>query len=645
MRTMKIPYKILIIEDDPILLECLGDFLQEVGMHALLAENGRKGVELAAKELPDLILCDILMPKMSGYNVIEKLKNHVTTSLIPFIFLTAKAELEDIHYGMTLGADDYITKPIDFDELLVRITQRMEKIRETIRRSEIKYHAVFDTAHDAILLIRLAGLSIVDVNQAACHMLGYSREEILETPGQRFIQDVDLREVMERQDTRNRGIQEFHNIETTWKRKDDTQIQILVSGKMVTIFEENFLFMMAQDITERKNYEQQLILAKEKAEESNRLKSSILTNISHELRTPLNGILGFSEILQDDLRETEYLPMIENIHLSGRRLMSTLNSIINLSQLHAGKVTMVFKHIDLVAAIKSICKTFDEELNEKKLYLRTEFPGEIIVYTDQQLFKQLFRQIFDNAVKFTQKGGITIRIKAVTQDNTQWQTIEIEDTGIGIDEKFYEMIFHEFRQVSEGYNRKFQGSGLGLTICRKICELMKGKITLKSTPGKGTTITIWLPSTQAEKPIAIKPEELEQSLQPLPVIKTREVPLVLLVEDNEINKTLFELFLKPFYRMDYAFDGKTAVNMARNTRYAAVLMDINLGLGMDGVETTQKIKSIPGYEKTPIIAVTGYTMIGDKERIMGDGCTHYIAKPFEKSSFLAIVKEAIYGKE
>ncbi|NQV03677.1 MAG: response regulator, partial [Bacteroidia bacterium] len=244
--------KILIIEDDPILLESLSDFLQEEGMEVVLAENGKKGVEVAVRELPDLILCDIFMPKMNGYEAFEKLKSDVTTSLIPFIFLTAKAEREDILYGMTLGADDYITKPIDFDELLARITKRMEKTRETIRRSEIKYHAVFEQAHDAILLIRMADLCIVDANQAACDMLEHSREEILEVPGRRFIQDVDLREVVDREDARSWDIQAFHDIETAWRRKDDKQIQVLVSGKMVSMFAENYLFLMAQDITERK---------------------------------------------------------------------------------------------------------------------------------------------------------------------------------------------------------------------------------------------------------------------------------------------------------------------------------------------------------------------------------------------------------
>lgn len=762
--------KILIIEDDPILLESLSDFLQEEGMEVLQAENGKVGVELAGKEFPDLILCDIFMPKLNGYQAFEKLKSNVTTSLIPFIFLTAKAEREDILYGMTLGADDYITKPIDFDELLARITKRMEKTRETIRRSEIKYHAIFETAHDAILLIRLSDLTVMDANQAACEMLGYSREDILEAPGRRFIQDIALNNLFEDKQNINWDIRDFHNIETSWKSKAGKHIQIQVSGRMVTLFAEKVLFMMARDIsevkekekalfesedryrnlvdnigegigivdarerftfvnpaacqifgmnhdkmlgrqlnaflsnearevvkqqsllrqkgeksiyeleiirpdgalrwltvtaspqydiqgdfkgtfgifrdiTERKNYEANLILAKEKAEESDRLKSSILSNISHELRTPLNGILGFSELLQEDLKGTDYMPMIENIYISGRRLMTTLNSIITLSQLQAGKVTMVFKHINLLAAMDSICRSFADQLAEKKNTLHTEFPDELIGYTDQPLFKQLFRQILDNAVKFTSQGRITVRAGTTNRENLAWHTIDIEDTGIGIDREFFDMIFQEFRQVSEGYDRKFQGSGLGLTISRRIAELLKGDITVESVPGKGSKFTIWLPTTNIQPRKQVEPELLEQTLKLAKDKQRLEIPLVLLVEDNLVNKNLIELFLKPTYRMDHAFEGHSAVLMATKTKYDAILMDINLGSGMDGIEATKKIKAIPGYEKIPIIAVTGYTMIGDRERLLEEGCTHYIAKPFEKAAFRALVKEAIFGKE
>lgn len=762
--------KILIIEDDPILLESLAEFLQEEGMTVVMGENGKEGVELAAKELPDLILCDIFMPKMNGYEVFDKLKSDVTTALIPFIFLTAKAEREDILYGMTLGADDYITKPIDFDELLTRITKRMEKTRETIRRSEIKYHAVFETAHDAILMIRLSDLSILDVNSSACGMLGIPKEEMLKTPARRFIKDADLSEVIRKQDSTSWNFQEFQDIETAWTREDGTQIHLQVSGRTVTLFGEKYLFMVARnvsevkekekalyeseernrdlvenigegigivdpeerftyvnpaacqifgvdheqligkklneflsdeagdivtqqsaarkkgektiyeleirrfdetsrwlmvtaspqydmqgafrgtfgifrDITERKNYEKQLILAKEKAEESDRLKTSILSNISHELRTPLNGILGFSELLMEDLSNTEYFPMVENIHISGKRLMSTLNSIITLSQLQAGKVTMVFKHIDIISSIESICRSYEDQIRDKRIFLKKELPQEVTVFTDQQLFKQLFRQLLDNAVKFTSEGGITIRAGRVMEKAQEWQTIEIEDTGVGIDQKFFDMIFQDFRQVSEGYDRKFQGSGLGLTISQKITELMNGRITVDSLPGSGTTFKVWLPVSPAEKQKESEPAAIERTFKIAPVSKNKEVPLVLLVEDNLINRNLIELFLKPAYKMDHAYEGKTAVEMAKETKYDAVLMDINLGAGIDGIEATKAIKSIPGYEQIPIIAVTGYTMIGDREKLLAEGCTHYIAKPFERAAFLSVVKEAIYGTQ
>ncbi len=637
--------KILIIEDDPILSESLADFLTEEGMDVVTADNGITGVEVAVKELPDLILCDIFMPRMNGYETFEKLKNNITTSLIPFIFITAKAEREDILYGMTLGADDYITKPVDFDVLLTRITKRMKKNQESIRRNEIKYHAIFETAHDAILLIRMADLCIIDANQSACTILGHSREDILESSGRKFIQGIELKTEIDDQNIRRLDLHAFDNIETVWETKDNKQIQVLVSGKMVNLFSENYLFMVAQDITGRKIYEDQLILAKEKAEESDRLKSSILSNISHELRTPLNGILGFSELLKDELKESEYFPMIDNIYISGKRLMTTLNSIITLSQLQAGKVTMVFKQINLTSLIEGICKLYEETLGEKNLSLKTELPAEIIVRSDIQLFKQLIKEIIDNAVKFTSQGGITIRSNLVTQDAMSWQTIEIEDTGVGIEQEFYEMIFQEFRQASEGYARKFQGSGLGLTISKRICELMNGKITVVSAPGKGSTFTIWLPAHKPENQISQQPEKRDLASKSSPRSKTREVPLVLLVEDNMINRNLIELFLKPTFRMDHAFEGKTAVKMAMETKYDAVLMDINLGSGMDGIEATKKIKAIPEYMETPIIAVTGYTMIGDREKLIAEGCTHYIAKPFEKSAFLAVVNEAIYRLE
>ncbi len=324
--------------------------------------------------------------------------------------------------------------------------------------------------------------------------------------------------------------------------------------------------------------------------------------------------------------------------------MSTLDSIITLSQLQAGKVTILLKNTNLNAAIKNVYQAFKDKADEKTITLSMDILDDVTAYTDQLLFKQLLQRILDNAIKFTEKGKVVITSRMIMENDVKWQTIRIKDTGIGIDKDFFELIYHEFRQVSEGYNRKFQGSGLGLTISKKTCDLLKGKITLESEPGKGSAFTIWLPASKKAKTHKIKPEEIDTILAPAPIKKSIKSPVILLVEDNLVNKNLIELFLKPHYKMDHAFDGDSAVSMAKKNRYDGILMDINLGAGMDGIQATRMIKAIPEYENIPIIAVTGYTMIGDREKLLAQGCTHYIGKPFEKANFQAIVRDAIFGK-
>ena len=761
---------ILIIEDDQILLESIAEQLDDEGFKVITAGNGEEGAIKAAQSLPDLILCDIYMPRLNGYQTFERIKENLATSLIPFIFLTAKTETEDIMLGMKMGADDYITKPIDFEELVERINKRLNKTRETIKRSEIRYHAIFESAHDAILLIRLSDFRIIDANQAACQLLRQPRETLLGSNGKSIATFPDEKELLSRQIKGGSTLKSlFKDVETSWKKKDGEEVDVLVSGQVIQILSEPMLYLIARnlseikakeyalkeseainrnlienigegigvvdtkevfqfanpaaeqifgvgngelvgknldeflpdpsretvaaqtrkrkegdrtiyeleivqpngnsrwltvtaspqtdadgkhtgtfaifrDITERKVYESHLIQAKEKAEESDRLKTSILSNISHELRTPLNGILGFSELLMEDLKDTEYLPMIENIHLSGHRLMSTLNSIITHSQLQAGKVTMVFRNTDLTAILKKLAETFQEEVEKKNLEFRLDLEEPVDAYTDLPLFQQLVHQLLDNAVKFTLKGSIQVSSKKVSKDGVHWQTICIRDTGIGIEQGFLDMIFDEFRQVSEGFDRKFQGSGLGLSICRKISDLLNGKITVESTVGEGTTFTIWLPVNPAEKRTAGPVEIPAPQIKPSEEKKKKPAPQVLIVEDNIINKNLIERFITPTYKMDHAINGKTAIRMAERKQYDAILMDINLGAGIDGIQTTKTIRTIKGYEYIPIIAVTGYTMIGDREKLLAEGCTHYIAKPFEKIAILNVLREALAGK-
>ena len=329
--------KILIIEDNSVLLDSIADFLAEEGFEIIKALNGEEGVEMAVTHLPDIILSDIYMPKLNGYQVFDSLRKTPSTSLIPFIFISAKSEKEDILYGLKMGADDYIIKPIDFPELLKRIITRIEKTHNTMQLSEVKYQALFESANDSILMVRVADNSIVDANPTACYSLGFEKEVLLA----QHVPDLFAPYRKGHKVTfysPEKGWEDHFLAEAMWHSAKRDHFPVQVSGRRIRLVGEDYIFLIIRDISLQKEHQEQLILAKEKAEESDRLKSSILANMSHELRTPLNGILGFAEILKDELVSTELVAMAENIRNSGKWLLSTLDAILTLSQLEAGKI-------------------------------------------------------------------------------------------------------------------------------------------------------------------------------------------------------------------------------------------------------------------------------------------------------------------
>jgi CheY-like chemotaxis protein len=272
----------------------------------------------------------------------------------------------------------------------------------------------------------------------------------------------------------------------------------------------------------------------------------------------------------------------------------------------------------------------------------------IFSYIDEKLFTRLLNHLLENAVKFTNQGKIIIETWNEWEDGKSWSCISIKDSGPGIPAEFHDLIFEEFRQVSEGYNRSFEGSGLGLTLSRKIVELMNGKITINSDDGNGSTFTIWLPSSQVYFPESQKSvieQEPSRCVDEIPSDRLEETfPSILIVEDNHLNSDLILIYLRKQCRCDVARDGESAVKMARNKHYDTILMDINLGSGIDGMETTRQIRTLSGYQLTPIIALTGYTMDSDKHEIMNAGCSHYLPKPIDRIELSALIATLV-GKK
>lgn len=281
--------------------------------------------------------------------------------------------------------------------------------------------------------------------------------------------------------------------EYTGLRKDGSEIPVVIYT--TPIIRKNQLIGLRGlviDNTERKEFEKQIILAKEKAEEISRLKSNFLATISHELRTPMIGILGFSDILKTELENAELNDMADTIHLSAERLMNTLNHLLDLSGIESNKIETKNEELDIDNKLREIIRSFEGAAKKKGLYISfNPIDKGMNAVLDCRIFQKIMDNLLNNAVKFTESGGITVEVMRGLKENKKCVMINVKDTGIGIEKENHEVIFEEFRQVSEGLGRKYEGTGLGLTITKKSLELMNGEIRVKSEPGIGSTFTIY----------------------------------------------------------------------------------------------------------------------------------------------------------
>ena len=363
-----------------------------------------------------------------------------------------------------------------------------------------------------------------------------------------------------------------------------------------------------------------------------------------KLRTPMIGILGFSQLLCDEIKDPALKENAKIIYESGKRLTETLNQILDLSRIESSRLVMNLSPINIVDIIKESIKIFDTVVDKKKLAIELNIPdGDLPVNLDRRMFTSAIQNVINNAIKYTDSGKISVDLNEELIDGIRWIVIAIKDTGIGISERNLELIFESFRQVSEGLNRKFEGVGLGLTITKKFVELMGGKIDVQSKVGFGSTFIIKFPLIVSNYNIEnnmISAKEGGINNNKVEVKKTHK-PEVLYVEDDLASQTVVSLFLSNLCNVSITSTGESAIQMATDKHYDLILMDVNLEGRMDGLETARKITAIPGYKDIPIIAITAYAMVGDKEKFLSGGCTHYISKPFERSQIISMIKEIL----
>ncbi|MCE1189862.1 MAG: ATP-binding protein [Ignavibacteria bacterium] len=410
----------------------------------------------------------------------------------------------------------------------------------------------------------------------------------------------------------------------------------IIANNIAIVIENDMLYkdlskkkiQVESELVERRRIEQELLTAKEKAEEINRLKTSFFSNMSHELRTPLMGILGYSQVLLNAL-EDEYLKrMAQTIVISGQRLSHTVKLILDITKLDSERVLPEYQLVDVTRLIEESIQLHEKLALSKLLSLSFEDPGyPIPVFADRNWCVEAFNNVINNAIKFTNKG--TVKVIAFREETNAY--IQIIDTGIGIAESDQQVIFEEFRQASEGLSRSYEGTGLGLTIAKRYIEMMHGQIYVESILGKGSTFTIVLPISEDASLFGPGISETESETRNKSTMSSKKV---LVIENDAINIDVITSFLKNSYPFDVEKTAEGGLSKVLQGSYDVVLLDINLGRGMDGLQVVDEMKRVWGEISIPVVAMTAYAMDGDKEKFIEAGCTHYLAKPFRKSELL-----------
>ncbi len=503
------------------------------------------------------------------------------------------------------------------------------------------------------------------VNPAACNMLGFQANEIIGKPFHEIVSrtTADGKIYPIEKDLTSsvlmNGMTCHIDNEVFW-RKNGTSFPVECTSTPIRDENDQIVGIVVtfRDITERLQAKEALIKERtslaQRVEERTaelsranadlaravRLKDEFLASMSHELRTPLSAILTRVEILQEqvfgDLNEKQ-LSYVNNIETSGRHLLGLINDILDLSKIEAGKMELQLESV----FVKDVCLSsmgFIKELALKKmLKVSTNIDKKVhTIKADQRRLKQILINLLNNAVKFTDEKQ-TIGLEVIGNKKQEVVHFTVWDTGIGIAESDMNKLFQSFVQVDSSLSRRYEGTGLGLALVRRLAEMHGGGVSVESEVGKGSRFTVSLPWQDDQEEIAVETDHKETvSIKP-----TRLAPLILLAEDNESNIQSISDYLQiNNYRVIVARHGKEAIERAKEECPAVILMDIQMPI-MDGLEATQHIRADTALANIPIIALTALAMPGDKEQCFAAGVNEYLTKPVHLKGLIKLIEKQL----
>ena len=534
----------------------------------------------------------------------------------------------------------------NLEQLVQKRTEDLEyaavKLKEEINERQVAQGQV---AFQASLLDQLEGAiiavnrerEIVYCNYYAEKLLGRTEGEILGKHKREVFLDKSDRKTL---DMRLEKLERQKRWEgdTTVVHKNGQTIPVHMNATVLRDHDQQEIgyAFVCFDIRGHINQEKRLRKAKERAEKATLAKQDFLSTMSHEIRTPLNVVIGMARLLMDEDPKPEQVDYLKSLQFSANNLLVIINDILDFSKIEAGKVKLEKISFSVREVVEGVAKAFSFQAEEKNVNLKVSLSEALPeqVLGDQTRLTQILNNLVSNALKFTERGFVSIHAYSIQTKEQELEIgFEVKDTGIGISANKMDSIFSSYTQAQADTNRKFGGTGLGLTICKKLVELQKGKIQVKSKEGIGSTFsfTVVYEKSSASAPVAYEESELP-SLEGI---------RLLLVDDNPSNRMVARSFLEKMkVQVDHAEDGRAAFEAVKTYAYDIVLMDLQMPQ-MNGYEATQAIRKLGGqYEKLPIIALSADVM-GAKDRVLEAGMNDYMAKPFSPETLYRKISQNI----
>jgi len=524
------------------------------------------------------------------------------------------------------------------------LERRVEERTFELQQAEAKYRSIFENAMEGIFQTSPDGYYI-SVNPALARIYGFESPDSLianltDIATQLYV-DRDRHDEFERLIQVNGKVSE---LESQVYRQDRSIVWISENARVVRDEAGELLYYegIVTDVTARKQAEEALALAKDVAEQASHAKTQFLSNMSHELRTPLNAIIGFAQLMKRDVNlSQEHKEHVVIINRSSEHLLDLINDILDMAKIEAGRITLNETSFDLYSLLDTIEAMFAFKAESKNIQFSFDFDPALPQYirTDESKLRQVLINLISNAIKFTQAGGVTLRVRksksssnSLPIETTPAKTMihfEIEDTGPGITEAEIDTLFEAFVQTEAG-RKSQQGTGLGLPISKKFIQLMRGDIRVNSIAGQGAIF-----SFDIQVDLATTVDAKEVKTQRVIGLKAdQQTYRILAVDDKwEGRRLLFKLLTSIGFEVKEAANGKEAIEMWESWSPHLILMDMRMPV-MDGYEATQKIKSYLKGQATVIIALTASALEEERTVVMSAGCDDFVRKPFREEVLL-----------